>query len=152
LWARLLEGDHAHKILSTLLTLTGSPKAKHNGGGVYPNLFDAHPPFQIDGNFGATSGICEMLLQSHLATDEGTLIIDLLPALPSAWPEGKVTGLRTRNGSLVDLTWSDGKLTSCHLQSMHGKPILLRHAGKQRLIGPTAEEEISVDSELKNVD
>jgi alpha-L-fucosidase 2 len=150
LWARLRDGDHAHKILDNLLTLTGSSKTDYNGGGVYPNLFDAHPPFQIDGNFGATSGICEMLVQSHLTDKNGTRLIELLPALPSAWPEGRVSGLRTRDGFTVDLEWSDGKLTGCQLRSDLGKPAILRCGGSERIIELARGEELDLDSELNN--
>ncbi|WP_461088289.1 glycoside hydrolase family 95 protein [Spirosoma gilvum] len=124
-WARLLDGDHAYLLLRQLLNFTSQTGTRYGGregGGTYPNFFDAHPPFQIDGNFGGTAGMAEMLIQSHLSD------IHLLAALPDAWKEGTVSGLKARGGFEISFRWKAHQLTTATVKSLNGKLCTIRTA------------------------
>ena len=143
LWARLGDGNRALQLLRNQLRPAGEKSVINTtGGGTYPNLFDAHPPFQIDGNFGATAGIAEMLMQSHRNE------IRLLPALPDAWLDGEVKGLRARGGFEVDMKWTGGKLTCALIRSAGGSNVKVRLGGKSVDLTLRPGQTVRLDGDL----
>lgn len=136
LWARLLDGNHAYKLITDQLTPAIRPDGSVKGG-TFLNLLDAHPPFQIDGNFGCTAGIAEMLLQSH----DGCLFI--LPALPDQWKDGEIKGLMARGGFEVDITWGKGHLNTLVIHSKLGGNCRIRVREKVKPLQETEMTEVT---------
>ena len=137
LWARLHRADKAYQIYRKLLTYV-SPEvykdSKHRSGGTYPNLFDAHPPFQIDGNFGGTAGVCEMLMQCDGET------MHLLPALPKEWPAGEIKGIKARGNYEINLVWNGGKVSKASITSKNAGNLTVKYNGKQKALNFKAGE------------
>ncbi len=143
LWARLGDGDHAYQLVRALLTLVDTNDTNYKGGGgVYANLFDAHPPFQIDGNFAFTAGVIEMLLQSHAGE------IHLLPALPAVWHTGSVRGLRARGGFEVGIAWADGALVEATIHSLNGSPCVVCYGGNSVIVPMEAGQTVVLAGNL----
>ena len=143
-WARLHEGDHAYKLIKLQLRMVSADNTEHMaGGGSYPNLLDAHPPFQIDGNFGAPAGIVELLVQSHLSG------IDLLPALPSALPQGQISGVCARGGFELSFRWEDGALKELEVLSKAGEDCCLRYGDHQADFKTEKGKRYRLDAQLR---
>ena len=144
-WARLHDGDHAYTLLRNLLHITGKGNGIDygKGGGVYSNLFDAHPPFQIDGNFGATAGVAEMLLQSQVGE------IQLLPALPKAWPTGGVSGLWARGNIKVNIGWRDGVMINTTLTALETGDVMVRYRDKLKSVHVIANRPVVINKDLE---
>ena len=138
-WARFKDAEHAFTMVKMLL----SPVK--GGAGSYPNLFDAHPPFQIDGNFGGAAGIGEMIVQSH------TKYIDILPALPAAFANGEVKGICARGGFVLNIKWTEGKLQRLTVTSKAGLPLVLRYNGKIKTITTTKNGIYQFDASLNKL-
>ena len=140
-WARMYNGDHAMKIIKNFFNYVEEGSTQYKWGGLYPNLFDAHPPFQIDGNFGYTAGVAEMLLQSH----EGK--ISLLPALPLNWAAGKISGLKARGNIEVSLEWKEGKLLEARLKSQKDKTVFVEYQGKTIEVQLKQNQSVTINSQ-----
>jgi alpha-L-fucosidase 2 len=139
MWNRLHDGDHAFKLLSVLLS-----------NKTYPNLFDAHPPFQIDGNFGATAAIAEMFVQSQMQTKDGSFESYLLPSLPSAMQSGSIKGIRARGGFIIDLSWENGELKNAEIVSTLGGKLNLRTDKNKASFNTKKGQTIQVNGLLKS--
>ncbi len=142
-WARFLDGDHALRLVNKLLSNAVGATGEH--GGVYPNLFDAHPAFQIDGNFGGAAGIAEMLVQSQDS------LIDILPALPSALPDGQIKGLCARGGFVLDMSWKKGLLQELTVVSRAGGICNLLYATHMITVSTTRGQRLHFDGQLKPI-
>ena len=138
LWARLWDGNRAYKMFRELLRYVDPDGKKtekpRRGGGTYPNLFDAHPPFQIDGNFGGTAGVCEMLMQCDGET------MHLLPALPKEWPAGEIKGIKARGNYEINLVWNNGKVSKASITSKNAGNLTVKYNGKQKALNFKAGE------------
>lgn len=155
-WARLHQGDHAFQLATRQLRYTEELKTVMAGaGGTYPNLFDAHPPFQIDGNFGFVSGVNELLLQSHQrysdpkAPSQDRYFVDLLPALPSQWASGSVAGLRARGGFEIGLQWQNGSLVEATIKSVGGTTAMVRYGRQSRELQLTNGQSVRLNARLE---
>ena len=150
LWARLKNGEQAYHILQKLLgyvTPDRNKEPNYHRGGTYPNLMDAHPPFQIDGNFGGTAGVAEMLMQSRLQTTDGqqpTAVVELLPALPEAWKDGSVSGLCARGGYEVSFAWKDGKVRDCTVKARQAGTVTLLYNNMSKTLKLKAGQALPV--------
>lgn len=142
-WSRLLDGNHAYKLLRRAMQLTSDDGVNMmDGGGLYSNLFSTHPPFQLDGNMGATAGMAEMLLQSH------TDAVHILPALTDSWPKGEISGLKARGGFEIDIEWNEGKLVKVNVVSINEGPLKLKYQENIVDLNMTAGESIILDGGL----
>ena len=149
LWARLHDAHRAYQIYQKLLTYVSPDKYqgpdRRRSGGTYPNLFDAHPPFQIDGNFGGTAGVCEMLMQSQCTNDKSQFIIELLPALPEQWKDGSVSGLCARGGYELSFSWQAGQVTACTVKASVPGTVTVLYNNRQQTLTLEAGQTCTID-------